>query len=888
MTVELSGCGSVLRGPVCEVEPADRSIRLWVDLPAGTPVVLKTARGAKIEHSAREKTRGRLLTVKLPATVKQLLVTAPGRQPWKLKVRPLLEVPGLRRARKLRGKGKLKQASAALSAMDQVPEPARGRVLSLRARLKLSGGQPLAAAAELRRSMAIHRASGRVSDEVRDGLALVYILLKNGRRFSEARAVLASLSGALAHWDEGRARFAYYRGLLGRDSGDLRGALRHLRQADEGTGRLGLRRIQLNVRLVLALLLQEMGRSEEAMQMLLAVRRDLPADTHPCTRWDLLANIAWISMLIREGRSLREDPIETPEPTPLLRSTLERYRDKCPRPMYVVDAHVNLALAALQRGRPEEAARHVTAARSSGPVPNTYIVVFLLDIEGRVALARGKPALALERFARLEAKGQVSNSAEILWRAAVGRGRALEAAGREGEAVDAYRAAESWLEHQSLRVPLGSGRALFLGDRGLSVRLLVDLLVRRGQPAQAMAAARRARARTLASMYRLDRLDALSPARRRRWDEAISRYRVLRDALDREAARDWELPSDRVAVARLARQRKQKKLVLALDQAFAQLSGPTPRFGKLTRPAAGEVILTYCPSAQRGRWLGFAATRSGVTVEQIQLTSLQGPAPALSAALLAPFRASLARAGRVRILPHGQLQRVDLHGLPLDNGVLISLAPVVYSVDLPVPRTSPRPARGRRALVVADPRRDLKQARREAAVVAELLSRAARGAPRPWQVTRLTGDTATKPALRSALGRTDLFHFAGHGEAMGTAGWGSHLRLAGAAQLTIGDILALEEVPPLIVLSGCDTGRGSGRGAVGVNLAHAFLAAGAQVVVATTRTVKDDLALRLGKALYAGAAAPDWTLERSFRAAVLKIRRQQPSADWTAYRMTTN
>src|SRR5438046_7321506 len=94
------------------------------------------------------------------------------------------------------------------------------------------------------------------------------------------------------------------------------------------------------------------------------------------------------------------------------------------------------------------------------------------------------------------------------WRASLGRGEALEAMHRLDLAAGAYEQAEALLERHSLAIPLGEGRGGFLAQSNRSARLLVDLLVRLGRNADALEAARRARARVLNGVARAMRLAA--------------------------------------------------------------------------------------------------------------------------------------------------------------------------------------------------------------------------------------------------------------------------------------------------------------------------------------------------------------------------------------------
>ena len=67
-----------------------------------------------------------------------------------------------------------------------------------------------------------------------------------------------------------------------------------------------------------------------------------------------------------------------------------------------------------------------------------------------------------------------------------------------------------------------------------------------------------------------------------------------------------------------------------------------------------------------------------------------------------------------------------------------------------------------------------------------------------------------------------------------------------------------------------------------VGLAQAFLAAGAEAVVASTRPIKDTLGRAFAKQLY---AAPGDTLGSRFAAAQRALRAGGADEDWSSFRL---
>jgi len=202
---------------------------------------------------------------------------------------------------------------------------------------------------------------------------------------------------------------------------------------------------------------------------------------------------------------------------------------------------------------------------------------------------------------------------------------------------------------------------------------------------------------------------------------------------------------------------------------------------------------------------------------------------------------------------------------------------VLYSVDLPV-RPATGPARHlAKAVVVADPRGDLPQARREGdEVLAQLRPRFAR-------IAALLGagaETVTS-RLRAELRGADLFHYAGHARQAGTDSMESGLILSAGQELSIADVLTLEQAPAAVVLSGCETGLGDRRAVADLGLAQAFVLGGATLVVASTRRVDDGTTRALMTLLYQHRSED---LAAALQVAQGTLLARSDHLDWSAFR----
>jgi len=886
LQVEHAGCGAVLDGPVCEL-PEDGALRLWVKEPEGAHLAAAID-GEPIPLEGAPVQGGLRVPIRIPAHARELTVTAARdeqRAVFRLPLRPPRPPDAsLTDAEALRKQGKLDEASAHLAALLSDPDPARrARALGKLARIERTRGRAAEAVARFEESIGAHRASGQISEVFLDAFTLSFTLLYNGRRFAEARRALDRLDPLVPIHPEGGVLRTYYAALLSYEAGDLRATLELLRASAEGAERLGLERHRLDVLQIQADVLQALGRGAEGERILREVSEAMPADADPCRRASLLASVGWFAVqaLSRDDRS---EPRAEDAIAPLTQA-VALYRGSCPDVERRANALTNLALASLTGGDVAGARRHLAEARRERPDPDPRITAWLLDIEGRIALRGGAPARALPIYERMADLAAISVLPGSRVRAALGRGEALEALGRAAGAREAYAQAEALLDDRSLLVPLGEGRETFVGQFEEGARRRVDLLLRH-DPAQAADAARRSRARALAALGWRERLESLTPADRARWEGALSDYRRAREALDLEARGDWRLAADAFARTRERRRAVEAQLQAALDQALAVLGragAGSAEGGALPPLDDGELLLVFHPIL--AGWAGFALTREGVTARRLpQGTATASPAN-LARRLLAPFRDRIAAARRIRLAPYGELDRIDFHALPWNGAPLLTHAPVAYAVDLP--GRAPRPSTPDQdpapwALVVADPRRDLPAARREAEAIAGALERAG-----GWSVQRLWAEQATHPAVRGGLERPGarLFHYAGHGFFGGRDGWESGLPLAAGGWLTVRDVLALPRAPAHVVLSGCDTARTAPEArSTGLGLAQAFVVAGAASVIAATRPLDDRLAERLMAALYAsGSGLRDPAA--ALREAALAVHSENPASDWASLRV---
>jgi CHAT domain-containing protein len=239
-------------------------------------------------------------------------------------------------------------------------------------------------------------------------------------------------------------------------------------------------------------------------------------------------------------------------------------------------------------------------------------------------------------------------------------------------------------------------------------------------------------------------------------------------------------------------------------------------------------------------------------------------------------------ASRLVIVPDDVLHAVPFALLPrqIPGRMLLDSAEVTYASTLaPFPVAAPASAetQAHRVLIVADPifasLQPLPGSAREADSLAVLLKSS--------NVSVLRGFDANLSRLTAVRGQYDVVHFGTHArvhpaDARLSAIALSQLDRSGKpidGWLQSADILRLQFVGKLIVLSGCDTAAGQlveGEGVAG--LSQAFLIGGSEHVIAARWALPDAMAAELMSATYASLIGAKNSAPAALRDAQLAIR----------------
>jgi hypothetical protein len=235
--------------------------------------------------------------------------------------------------------------------------------------------------------------------------------------------------------------------------------------------------------------------------------------------------------------------------------------------------------------------------------------------------------------------------------------------------------------------------------------------------------------------------------------------------------------------------------------------------------------------AERQRWR-FLLARGGRAPQVVELAA-DGPAELLARRALLALEPALAGVERLDVIPIGEFVSVDLQRLLFERPSLETLV-LRFSLGLG-PQREAHELEPRAAVVAGAT--DLAAVTREAGRVAETLH------GHGWQVDSSWSPTASE--------QPTLLHYSGHGHHTGLAGWRSFIDVPGFGPLTAAGLVAIQRAPNLVVLGACSAGSSDAEIIDGgMNLAAAFLLAGAELVVAPSGPVDDETALALAGELY--------------------------------------
>lgn len=807
--------------PSCEHVP-QTELRAWV--PTEQPPTVEID-GDVVQVETTAVDTGHRVTMTLPAQAKRLKIADGSERAFVLKLVPVETA---------------------------TPTESRARLayeLLQRARGQLRAGQPALATVTATQAVAAapgHRGLART--------ATIFAAFVHGvviGNLEDADELIGSVVEPDPEDARGWVDVFVQRGLIASSTLDVRRALADLTAAERIAERVNSP-YRTGAAQERAGLLSELGRAREAAKLLDGLSQERLST---CVRGAVATTAGWARLVARPR-------FEVERARGLFRTAVNLFTNECPSVADANNARVNLALLEL----PESPARAQDQLdQISGP-EEAEAALWHLAIQAEIHRRSDEADEAKVTLHALRSGARSASHEGLQWQAEVGLARLAEAAGDLSTAAERFRGAEKILDQQVRVVPIFAGQRFLLEDRTESLAGLLRTLIPLKGPDEALAAARRAKRRTLEQLASADLLERAPPAHRRRWLAARSAYQAERDALRVRQEALQAAPGDERARAMATLKAQRARTEEALDHVFDSLGAWSE--GPLAAPHPQHLwIVPLRLSASPEMYIFFAR---GDRVTAVQTPDW--PDAAGWGRLLQPH---LKGARQVVVFGNPSTeQHTPLARAPWLNSQLGLQIPIRYTVDLPAPTVSSSTSR---ALIVYDPRGDLADARAEGESVAKLLKKNAR------EVLSFGPGEAQPAALVETLGQVDLFHYAGHAEFAGPQGWQSRLLLS-EGDLSIADLLTLKRAPRWAVLTGCETARSRPGASAAMGLGQALALAGSEQIVATTQRIDSAGARRFSELLYQ-AWTPSVPLDRAFLSAARSL--DSEDLNWTSFVLLT-
>jgi tetratricopeptide (TPR) repeat protein len=590
-----------------------------------------------------------------------------------------------------------------------------------------------------------------------------------------------------------------------------------------------------SAQVVKAIALARLGRFDEAEQLASSIETALAeGDDKDEVVIGIRYNLAWAALLQRE-----DDASAATDPTATLTRLAQIYAERGDTKQ-VARTHLHLALAAIQAG---DIAR---AERSLGRIDRAMLepreLVWLELVGSRVAARTGKPTRAGEHLERAQAFAQLTDDREENWLVWTAKASLAHAGGHNELALEAHEQAARLADQLALAVPGTAGRSMLVTSHGRVDAEHVEVLLELERSQDALCVAAGSRARHLRTLWARLR-PPLRNTEQHEYQALLGRHEARRKSIDAQLEQAWTLSTDELEQLRVRLRAQGEQADELLERATALLEREAPRWScaQILPSTPERALLTMIADADRRRWW-FMLARGG-REPQIVEVAVDGSTESLVRRALLALEPTLAGVERLDVIPVGEVVDVDLQRLLFERPSLRTLT-LRHSLGLgEVGSQGIRHLPERRAAVIAGAT-DLDAVTREASRVTEVLRE------QGWQVESSWSPAATE--------QPTLLHYSGHGHHAGLAGWRSFIEVPGFGPLTAAGLVAMARAPELVVLGACSAGSSDTEIIDGgMNLAAAFLLAGAELVVAPSGPVDDETALELASELYRRFDTPE-------------------------------
>ena len=524
----------------------------------------------------------------------------------------------------------------------------------------------------------------------------------------------------------------------------------------------------------------------------------------------------------------------------------------------------------IDRKHYEEALKIATEANQTAErLGNTPIIAESRYLLAEAQRHRSQLDLAIEEYSTAEKLQKELRDPELGWRILYGRGQALEAQGKNGDAIAAYKNSIHIIEDTRAQIAEERYRAGYIEERYQVYVRLVELLLKLGKPDEAFVYSEKLRARAYFDQLGTSALLLPGSDAHRRIQELGEQIRSLRHAIQKEyATSEKDRRGQALELYSVELARAEKSYEELLDNAQNAGAGTTqtdaiPSLAEIQHllPSSTAVVEFVVGNETVSALL---ITRESVSGVPIRITSeslssrvelLRGlitersekwvqPATGIYKLLVTP----LEREGKLRdvrqllLVPDGVLNYVPFAALPNGSGYLGDEYRIAYlpsAVALVGNEAAKGP--GLKLLAMAPSNAHLPNTAIEASSIGDLFTGTSRV---------VSGNGATETLFKQAAGNYDYVHLATHGSLNRNAPSLSALELQPDSQndgrLELHEIAGMKLHAQLVTLSACETALGKGyfsetpAGDEFVGMTRAFLGAGSRGVLASLWAVNDE------------------------------------------------
>jgi tetratricopeptide (TPR) repeat protein len=683
---------------------------------------------------------------------------------------------------------------------------------------------------EMQANLAQLRTRAAAVDELRCISDLVLVLVDNAVQIPD----LERASSYLAQVREDRAldliariNAEYYAAILARDNGRLGEARHGFDRAIRLARRTGSSKQHGAALMELALLLARVGRFDEATP----IAEQAVKIVSGRFALDIRLNKAWLDVLRRTHDSNVDDP------APELRNLVAAFAGN---PQKAAVAQLNLAVAIMQTGDAVQAEHELARVKREHIEPRQQLYHELTSF--RIALAAGNLDIARERLGHADLLAELIHDREFGLELLEARAELELQADDQTAALEAFARAEDLADALASQVPPNGGRSNFWTTLTRSRARHVELALEVDDPQRALCTVLGARSRHLRALATGLEPEVVVPSEDDAYANLLAEHRKQQRALERRRETAWRLSKRELEQMLIEEHLTGQELDELLVQAMQirERDAPPWRCRDARPTARGTALLTAYPTHDGTGWV-FLLDSEG----QIASLRVEGEehAEVLATRALDRFTTAghLDAVTDVIVVPLGELLAVNFQmlapfarpgGPRVRHGLGLGSSKMGFGSQADLGQDAREVA-----AVIGDGSPNLSEVDAELAEVRESLI--ARG----WSLTN-TWNPASDSQPR-------LLHYGGHAVHAGLAGWDSYLELPNERHLTNEQLLLERHAPELIVLGACNAGAvDASMLDGGMNIAVAFLLAGAKLVIAADHDVDDSSARALARALY--------------------------------------